>query len=135
MNEQSLAMEIIAEQQKTIEEQINFYENMRQELLTNAAKIEAKAESLRAYLNGNEQDDVESKRLDRIITSEYSTDTVANIIDSVEDTYSDMLCEFVPEDKLEEINDKINIYVVEMSRAVFEQGFIRGIAVAKGGVV
>ena len=135
MNEQSLAMEIIAEQQKTIEEQINFYENMRQELLTNAAKIEAKAESLRAYLNGNEQDDVESKRLDRIITSEYSTDTVANIIDSVQDTYSNMLCEFVPEDKLEEINDKINIYVVEMSRAVFEQGFIRGIAVAKGGVV
>ena len=135
MNEQSLAMEIIAEQQKTIEEQINFYENMRQELLTNAAKIEAKAESLRAYLNGDEQDDVESKRLDRIITSEYSTDTVANVIDSVEDTYSDMLCEFVPEDNLEEINDKINIYVVEMSRAVFEQGFIRGVAADRSGVV
>lgn len=135
MNEQSLAMEIIAEQKRTIEEQINFYENMRQELLTNAAKMEAKAESLRAYINGDEQDDVESKGLDRIIISEFSTDIVTNVIESVEDTYSDMLKSLVPKEKLDELDEAIAEYVIETCSAVFRQGFIRGIAAAKGGVV
>lgn len=135
MNEQSLAIEIIAEQQKTIEEQINFYENMRQELLASAAKMEAKAESLRAYINGDEQDDVESKGLDCIIISEFSTDIVTNVIESVEDTYSDMLESLVAKEEFDKLDEAISIYVVEVSSAVFRQGFIRGIAAAKGGVV
>lgn len=49
MNEQSLAMEIIAEQRTVIEEQINFYEDVRQEFLANAKIMEAKVESLKPY--------------------------------------------------------------------------------------
>lgn len=78
---------------------------------------------------------INSKKLDRIITSEYSTDTVAAIIDSVPDNYSDILKEYVSEDKFLELDELINEYIASVSRAVFEQGFFRGIAAEKGGVV
>lgn len=51
-----LASEIIAEQRAEIEEQIKFYEELRQSLLTEADKIEAKANSLKEYLEIDEPD-------------------------------------------------------------------------------
>lgn len=78
---------------------------------------------------------IDSKRLDHIITSEYSTDTVAAIINIITDNYSDMLKECVPEDKLHELDERINEYVETISYAVFEQGFIRGVAADRGGAV
>lgn len=78
---------------------------------------------------------INSKRLDRIITSEYSTNTVAAIINSIPDNYSDTLKECVPDDKFLELDELINEYITLVSRAVFEQGFLRGVAADKGGVV
>lgn len=78
---------------------------------------------------------IESKKLDRIITSEYSTAAVAVVIDSIKDNYSGMLEKCVPEVKFNDLNEHINEYVESMSRAVFEQGFIRGVAVGRGGVI
>ena len=49
-----LASEIIAEQRAEIEEQIRFYEELKQALLADADKIEAKASRLREYLDGLE---------------------------------------------------------------------------------
>ena len=78
---------------------------------------------------------IDSKRLDQIITNEYSTAVVAAIIDSVTDNYSAMLEECVPADKLDELDERINEYIDRVNRAVFEQGFIRGVAAGRGGVV
>ncbi len=47
----SLASEIITDQRKKIEEQIKFYEELKQALLADADKVEAKANGLREYLN------------------------------------------------------------------------------------
>lgn len=49
-----LASEIIAEQRAEIEEQIKFYEDLRQSLLVEVEKIGNKMNSLREYLNGLE---------------------------------------------------------------------------------
>ena len=46
-----------------------------------------------------------------------------------------MLKECVPEDKLDEMDERINEYVEAVSHAVFEQGFIRGVAADRGGAV
>ncbi len=51
---ETLASEIIAEQRAEIEEQIKFYEDLRQSLLVEADKIEKKMNSLREYLAGLE---------------------------------------------------------------------------------
>lgn len=72
--------------------------------------------------------------LDRLIRSEYSTDTVAEVICGVEDNYSNMLEKYVPKDKLNDLEENINEYIERVCGAVFQQGFIRGIAAAKGGV-
>ena len=68
-----------------------------------------------------QREKIDSKRLDRIIRSEYSTDTVAATINSITDNYSDMLKECVPEDKLDEMGSfffcqslKIHIYPVHI---------------------
>ena len=82
-----------------------------------------------------QREKIDSKRLDRIIRSEYSTDTVAATNNSITDNYSDMLKECVPEDKLDEMDERINEYVEAVSHAVFEQGFIRGVAADRGGAV
>ena len=82
-----------------------------------------------------QREKIDSKRLDRIIRSEYSTDTVAATINSITVNYSDMLKECVPEDKLDEMDERINEYVEAVSPAVFEQGFIRGVAADRGGAV
>lgn len=78
---------------------------------------------------------IESKKLDRIIASEYSTAAVAVIIDSITDNYSGMLEKCMPEEKFIDLNERINEYVESMSHAIFEQGFIRGVAVGRGGVI
>lgn len=46
-----IASEIIAEQRTEIEEQIVFYEELRQNLLAEANKIEVKTNRLRKYLD------------------------------------------------------------------------------------
>lgn len=51
---EKLATEIIIEQREKIEEQIRFYEELKQALLADADKIEAKANRLREYLDGLE---------------------------------------------------------------------------------
>ena len=50
----SLASEIITDQRKKIEEQIKFYEELKQALLADADKIEVKASRLREYPDGLE---------------------------------------------------------------------------------
>lgn len=125
MNEQSLAMEIIAEQQRTIEEQINFYEDVRQEFLANAKIMEAKVESLKPYINGD---------LERISTSGYSTCTIINAMENVKADYYDMLRLLVPEDKLNELDEAITSYIINVGSKVFRQGLINGIASAKDGI-
>lgn len=125
MNEQSLAMEIIAEQQRTIEEQINFYEDVRQEFLANAKIMEAKVESLKPYINGD---------LERISTSGYSTCTIINAMENVKADYYDMLRLLVPEDKLNELDKAITSYIINVGSKVFRQGLINGIASAKDGI-
>lgn len=45
-----LASEIIAEQRAEIEDQVKFYEDLRQSLLAEVDKIEKKMNSLREYL-------------------------------------------------------------------------------------
>ena len=49
-----LASEIIAEQRAEIEEQIKFYEDLRQSLLVEVEKRGKKMNSLREYLDGLE---------------------------------------------------------------------------------
>ena len=68
------------------------------------------------------------KNIDKIITSEFSTVSVINAIENVEDTYSDMIESFAPKDKQEELEEKINLYVSKISKVAFKQGFVRGIA-------
>ena len=41
----------------------------------------------------------------------------------------------MPADKLDELDERINEYIDRVNRAVFEQGFIRGVAAGRGGVV
>lgn len=53
---EALASEIITERGEKIEEQIKFYEELKQSLLTEADKIEAKANSLKEYLEIDEPD-------------------------------------------------------------------------------
>ena len=53
---ETLASEIIAEQREKIEEQIKFYEELRQRLLTEVDKIEAKSNSLKEYLEIDKPD-------------------------------------------------------------------------------
>lgn len=125
MNEQSLAMEIIAEQRTVIEEQINFYEDVRQEFLANAKIMEAKVESLKPYINGD---------LERISTSGYSTCTIINAMENVKADYYDMLRLLVPEDKLNELDKAITSYIINVGSKVFRQGLINGIASAKDGI-
>ncbi len=125
MNEQSLAMEIIAEQRTVIEEQINFYEDVRQEFLANAKIMEAKVESLKPYINGD---------LERISTSGYSTCTIINAMENVKADYYDMLRLLVPEDKLNELDEAITSYIINVGSKVFRQGLINGIASAKDGI-
>lgn len=54
MMKETLASEVIVEQRAEIEDQIKFYEDLRQNLLVEAEKIEIKANSLREYLDGLE---------------------------------------------------------------------------------
>ena len=92
-------------------------------------------QSLATEIINEQKKIIESKKLDRIITSEYSTAAVSVIIDSITDNYSGMLEKCVPEERFNDLNERINEYVESMSRAVFEQGFIRGVAVGRGGVI
>lgn len=73
--------------------------------------------------------------IDRIITDEYSTYSVSYAIENVNDTYSELLEEIVPDDKFNELDECINEYIDRVNRAVFEQGFLRGIAALKGGAL
>ncbi|MBD5472821.1 MAG: hypothetical protein HDR20_07970 [Lachnospiraceae bacterium] len=72
-----------------------------------------------------------SGKLDENIKSEYSTLAVGKInkMDKVED----ILKEYVPEGKLSNAIDTFCSCLDETKYAVFEQGFLRGIAAMKGG--
>lgn len=50
MMKETLASEVIVEQRAEIEDQIKFYEDLRQSLLAEVDKIEKKMNSLREYL-------------------------------------------------------------------------------------
>lgn len=72
-----------------------------------------------------------SGKLDESIRSEYSTLTVGKInkMDKVED----ILKEHVPEEKLGNTVDTLCSCLEETKYAVFEQGFLRGVAAMKSG--
>ncbi len=72
-----------------------------------------------------------SGKLDENIRSEYSTLAVGKInkMDKVED----ILKEHVPEEKLRNVMDTFCLCLDETKHAVFEQGFLWGIATMKGG--
>ena len=72
-------------------------------------------------------------RLEENISSEYSTLAVEDIDRT--DKVVDILKEYVPEEKFTNTVDVLCACVNETKYAVFEQGFLRGIAVAKGGVI
>ena len=122
---ETLAAEIIAGQRAVIEEQINFYEDMRQEFLANAKIMEDKVESLKPYINGD---------LERISASGYSTCTIINAMENVQSGYYDVLRSLVPEDKLNELDEAITAYIINVGNKVFRQGLINGIVVAKDGI-
>lgn len=69
-------------------------------------------------------------RLDENIRSEYSTLAVDSI-DKADQVVS-LLKENLPEEKFSEAVDTLCVSLDETKYAAFEQGFIRGIAVAKG---
>lgn len=122
---ETLAAEIIAGQRAVIEEQINFYEDMRQEFLANAEKMEAKVQSFKPYINGNQE---------LITTNGYSTCIIVNAMENVKADYYDMLKTLVPEDKLNELDEAITAYIINVGNKVFRQGLINGIAVAKDDI-
>ena len=70
-------------------------------------------------------------RLDESIRDEYATLTVDKIDKT--DPVVDILKEYVPEDKFDDVVDKLCDCLDETKYAVFEQGFLRGIAAEKGG--
>ncbi len=73
----------------------------------------------------------EKSRLDENIRSEYSTLAVDGIDKA--DLVVNLLKENLPEEKLKDAVDTLCVSLDETKYAAFEQGFIRGIAVAKGG--
>ena len=72
-------------------------------------------------------------RLDESIRDEYATLTVDKIDKT--DPVVDILKEYVPEDKFDDVVDKLCDCLDETKYAVFEQGFLRGIAAEKGGSI
>lgn len=70
-------------------------------------------------------------RLDENIRDEYSTFAV----DGAEriDEFADILKEHVPEEKYGDVMDSLCVCLERTKYAVFEQGFLRGIAAEKGG--
>lgn len=74
-----------------------------------------------------------SGKLDESIKSEYSTLTVGKI--NKMDKVGEILKEHVPEEKLGNAVDTLCSCLEETKYAVFEQGFLRGVAAVKGGNV
>lgn len=81
-------------------------------------------------LTGNEGR-YRSNRLDENIQDEYSTLTVERIDRT--DRVMDILKEHVPKEKYDNAVDTLCACLDETKYAVFEQGFLRGIAAMKGG--
>lgn len=72
-------------------------------------------------------------RLDENIRDEYATLTVEKIDKT--DPVVDILKEYIPEDRFDDVVDKLCDCLDETKYAVFEQGFLRGIAAEKGGSI
>lgn len=72
-----------------------------------------------------------SGKLDESIKSEYSTLAVGKI--NKMDKVKDILKEHVPEEKLDNAVDTLCSCLEETKYAVFEQGFLRGVAAMKSG--
>lgn len=70
-------------------------------------------------------------RLDENIKEEYSTLAVERT-DKTEPVV-DILKEYVPKEKFEDAVDTLGVCIENTKYAVFEQGFLRGIAAEKGG--
>lgn len=70
----------------------------------------------------NEKPCVCTSRLDESIKEEYSMNPVV-----------DILKEYVPEEKFGDAVDTLCVCIENTKYAVFEQGFLRGIAAEKGG--
>lgn len=76
---------------------------------------------------------VGKNRLDENIRSEYSSLAVEQIDET--DPLVDILKEYVPKEKFPSTIDTLCECVNDTKYAVFEQGFLRGIAVAKSGEI
>ena len=70
-------------------------------------------------------------RLDYIIRCEYSTSIVEKIDKT--DRIMEIFKKYVPKEKYTDVVDVLCVCIDETKYAVFEQGFIRGIAAEKGG--
>lgn len=86
--------------------------------------------AMELFVSGEKRYD--TKKLDNIVKEEYSTLTVEQI-DKLGKTV-DVLKEYVPENKFNDVIDTLCACVEETKFLTFEQGFIRGIAAVKGGV-
>lgn len=78
---------------------------------------------------------IKMSRLEDVIASEFSTVTIADMCVIRPDKVVDCLKKYVPETELPEIDEEWNQYVIASEFAMFEQGIIRGIAIAKAGVI
>ena len=79
----------------------------------------------------NEKPCVCTSRLDESIKEEYSMIAVEGADKT--DPVVDILKEYVPEEKFAHAVDTLCVCIENTKYAVFEQGFLRGIAAEKGG--
>jgi len=79
----------------------------------------------------NEKPCVCTSRLDESIKEEYSMIAVGGADKT--DPVVDILKEYVPEEKFAHAADTLCVCIENTKYAVFEQGFLRGIAAEKGG--
>lgn len=72
--------------------------------------------------------------LDGIITEEFSG-AVIGVLNHKLDVITDLVSGHMDEEEYARILDELSITLVDISKEYFTQGFLRGIAAAKGGAI
>lgn len=72
--------------------------------------------------------------LEQFINNEFSADVIG-VLNFQLDSISTLVARHMDAEAYEEIDAEISNLLVEISKEFFTQGFLRGIAVAKGGAV
>lgn len=72
--------------------------------------------------------------IEEIIDNEFSAEVIG-VMNFRLDDISTMVAEHMDADAYGEIDAKLANFLVDISKAFFTQGFLRGVAAAKGGAV